>query len=128
MSYTIDRSFPGASLGEIDVRTRTALAKHGFGVLTEIDVAAVMKAKLGKEMAGYRILGACNPQMAWLAIGLEPKVGTMLPCNLILRQTETGTDVSAIDPAVSMQAIGNADLAAVAGQVRERLAEVVAAI
>ena len=128
MSYTIDRDFPGASLDEIDSRTRAALQAGGFGVLTEIDVAATMKKKLDREMPGYRILGACNPSMAWEAIGMEPKVGAMLPCNVILRQTDAGVEVSAIDPRASMQAIDNAGLGTVAGEVREMLARVVAAI
>jgi uncharacterized protein (DUF302 family) len=128
MSYTIDRAFPGASLDEIDARTRTALQSKGFGVLTEIDVAAPMKKKLDREMPGYRILGACNPGMAWEAIGMEPKVGAMLPCNVILRATEGGVEVSAIDPQASMMGIDNAALKAVAGQVKDLLAEVVTAI
>ena len=128
MSYTIDRTFPGARLDEIEARTRAALSDAGFGVLTEIDVAATMKKKLDREMPGYRILGACNPSMAWEAIGMEPKVGAMLPCNVILRQTDAGVEVSAIDPRASMQAIDNAGLGTVAGEVREMLARVVAAI
>ena len=128
MPYTIDRTFPDASLADIDARTRAALGANGFGVLTEIDVAATMKKKLDRDMPAYRILGACNPTMAWEAMGMEPKVGAMLPCNVILRDTGTGVEVSAIDPVASMQAIDNPGLAAVAGQVREMLAEVVAAI
>ena len=128
MSYTLDRNFPGAALDDIDARTRAALAAKGFGVLTEIDVKATMKKKLDRDMAGYRILGACNPGMAWEAIGMEPRVGAMLPCNVILRETPEGVEVSAIDPVASMQAIPNPGLAAVAGQVRDMLAEVVAAI
>jgi uncharacterized protein (DUF302 family) len=128
MAYTIDRSFPGAAMAEIDARTRAALGARGFGVLTEIDVAATMRKKLDRDMAGYRILGACNPVMAWEAIGMEPKVGAMLPCNVILRETAEGVEVSAIDPVASMQAVGNPALLAVAGQVRDMLAEAVAAI
>jgi uncharacterized protein (DUF302 family) len=128
MPYTIDRTFPAATLAEIDARTRAALGAKGFGVLTEIDVAATMKKKLERDMPGYRILGACNPAMAWEAIGMEPKVGAMLPCNVILRETAGGVEVSAIDPVASMQAIDNPGLTAVAGQVRDMLGEVVAAI
>uniref|UniRef100_UPI003D113D88 DUF302 domain-containing protein n=1 Tax=Roseibium sp. TaxID=1936156 RepID=UPI003D113D88 len=98
MSYTLDRTFDGASITDIEARTRDALSKAGFGVLTEIDVKATMKKKLDKDMPGYLILGACNPNMAWQAIGMEPKVGAMLPCNVILRETEGGIEVSAIDP------------------------------
>ena len=128
MSYTIDRTITGASFDAVDARTRAALTAAGFGILTEIDVAATMKKKLEVEMPAYRILGACNPKMAHQAIGLEPKVGAMLPCNVILRAVPGGVEVSAIDPVASMAAIKNPALHAVAGQVREMLKAMVAAI
>ncbi|MXQ08996.1 DUF302 domain-containing protein [Alphaproteobacteria bacterium GH1-50] len=128
MNYTINRTFEGVSFEDIDARTRTALAENGFGVLTEIDVKATMKKKLDVEMPPYRILGACSPKMAYQAIGFEPRVGAMLPCNVILREVEGGVEVSAVDPVASMQAIENAELTAVAGQVRDLLAKAVAAI
>ena len=128
MAYTMDRSFPGARLEEIDRLTRAALAEAGFGVLTEIDVQATMKKKLDESMPGYLILGACNPKMAHQALGIEPKVGAMLPCNVILRETDEGVEVSAIDPQASMSAIDNDELKRVAGQVRDMLAGVVEAI
>jgi uncharacterized protein (DUF302 family) len=128
MSYTIDRTISGATLADIDVRTRKALADAGFGVLTEINVQSTMKKKIDKDMPGYLILGACNPKMAWEAIGLEPKVGAMLPCNVILRETEAGVEVSAVDPQASMAGIANSELQGVAGQVRDMLRDVVAAI
>jgi len=128
MPYTIDRLLPDTDMATAETRTRAALASRGFGVLTEIDVAATMKAKLGKDIAPYRILGACNPGMAFAAIGMEPRVGAMLPCNVILRAVDGGVEVSAIDPVQSMAAIDNAELTSVAGKVRAMLAEVVAAI
>ncbi|MCP4980794.1 MAG: DUF302 domain-containing protein [Gammaproteobacteria bacterium] len=128
MNYTIDCLIEGADFEDIDARTRIALGAHGFGVLTEIDVKATMKKKIGVDMESYRILGACNPTMAHQAIGMEPKIGAMLPCNVILRRVEGGVEVSAIDPVASMQAIDNEDLHAVAGQVRAMLAQVVADI
>lgn len=128
MTYTIDRIVKGATLDEIDSRARKALADAGFGVLTEIDVKATMKKKIDKDMPGYLILGACNPGMAWQAIGLEPKVGAMLPCNVILREVVDGVEVSAVDPQASMAGIDNGDLQDVAGQVRDMLRNVVAAI
>jgi len=128
MTYTINRSFSGTSIGDIDARARNSLADHGFGVLTGIDVKATMKKKLNVEMPAYRILGACNPKMAQQAIGIEPRVGAMLPCNVILREVEGGVEVSAIDPVASMQAIENAELTAVAGEVRDLLAKAVEAI
>ncbi len=128
MSYTVDRFFAGADFEEIDARLRSALADKGFGVLTEIDVKATMKKKIDADMEPYRILGACNPNMAWQAIGMEPRVGAMLPCNVILRAVEGGVEVSAIDPEASMQAIDNEDLKQVAGQVRELLRSALEAI
>lgn len=128
MNYTIDRTINGASLDDVESRTRKALANAGFGVLTEIDVKATMKKKIDKDMPGYLILGACNPHMAWEAIGLEPRVGAMLPCNVILRETTSGIEVSAVDPQASMAGIDNAELQKVAGEVRDMLRSVVAAI
>ncbi len=128
MGYTIDRLIDGASIDEVDARTRRALADAGFGVLTEIDVKATMKKKLEVEMPAYRILGACNPKMAFQAIGIEPRVGAMLPCNIILRDVDGGVEVSAVDPVASMQAIENRALHEVAVQVRDLLTKVIAAI
>jgi uncharacterized protein (DUF302 family) len=127
MTYTINRMIPDTGIDDVDARVRKALADQGFGVLTEIDVAATMKKKLDVQMPAYRILGACNPKMAYQAIGIEPRVGAMLPCNVILREVEGGVEVSAIDPVASMQAVENADLTTVAGQVRDLLAKAVEA-
>ncbi|WP_138423893.1 DUF302 domain-containing protein [Maritimibacter alexandrii] len=128
MAYTLDRTITDADFETVDARTRKALGDAGFGVLTEIDVKATMKKKIDKDMDGYRILGACNPNMAWEAIGMEPKVGAMLPCNVILREVGGGVEVSAVDPVASMSGIDNADLKGVAGQVRDMLQGVIAAI
>ncbi len=125
MSYTIDRKLEGATFEQAVERTRNALAEQGFGVLTEIDAQATMKKKLGVDMDAYRILGACNPKMAHSAISMEPRVGAMLPCNVIVRQVSDGVEISAIDPVASMQAIENPDLTRVAEQVRDLLAEAV---
>ena len=125
MSYTINRKIDGVSFDEALTRTRSALADQGFGVLTEIDAKATMKKKLDVEMDPYLILGACNPQMAYQAIGMEPRVGAMLPCNIILRQVEGGVEVSAIDPVASMTAIENQELKQVAGEVRDLLGKAV---
>ena len=128
MSYTMDRVIAGGKFDEVDARTRAALADQGFGVLTEIDVKTTMKKKLDVEMPEYRILGACNPKMAHRAIGIEPRVGAMLPCNVILRETSDGVEVSAIDPVASMQAIDDAELTTVAGEVRDLLKKALAEI
>jgi len=129
MSYTIDRTITGEDFDTVVERTRAALADKGFGVLTEIDVQATMKKKIDVDMAGYLILGACNPKMANEAIKLEPRVGAMLPCNVIVRKTgDNEVMVSAVDPVASMQAIPNETLKNVAVQVREMLAGAVEAI
>ncbi len=110
-------------------RAVEALTAEGFGVLTEIDVQATMKKKLDREMRYYTILGACNPEMAWKALAREPKIGTMLPCNVIVRELEDGkVEVSAVDPQASMQAVENPELGEVAGEVRTRLQRVIEAI
>ena len=125
MAYTHDRLIAEAGIDDAEARVRGALTEAGFGVLTEIDVKATMKKKIDKDMDGYRILGACNPTMAWEAIGLEPRIGAMLPCNVILRSVDGGTQVSAIDPVASMASVDNAELHAVAGQVRDMLVRAV---
>ena len=125
MSYTIDRIISDTDFDTIEDRTRAALAAHGFGVLTEIDVKATMKKKIDADMDAYKILGACNPNMAYQAIGIEPRVGAMLPCNVILRAVDGAVEVSAIDPLASMQAIDNDELKSVAGQVREMMRTIV---
>jgi len=108
------------------LRVTEALKKEGFGVLTDIDVGATMKAKLGEDFRPYRILGACNPQLAYRALLLEDKIGTMLPCNVIVQQHDGGSvEVSAVDPVASMQAIDNPGLGEVANEVRARLKRVV---
>ncbi len=99
-----------------------ALKERGFGVLTTIDVKATLKKKLGADFRSYTILGACNPPFAHKALTAEDKIGTMLPCNVIVQETEPGTvEVAAIDPVASMQAVENADLMPIAGEVREML-------
>lgn len=125
MSYTHDRMIEAASFDAVDARVRAALAERGFGVLTEIDVKATLKAKIDADIGDYRILGACNPSMAHKAIGVEPRVGAMLPCNVILRAVEGGVEISAVDPVVSMQAIENEALHKIATEVRAMLVEAV---
>jgi len=103
-----------------------ALAKHGFGVLTQIDVQGTLKKKLDVDFRPYTILGACNPKMAHQALLAEDKIGTMLPCNVILQQLPDGSvEVSAVDPIASMQAVNNPKLGETAAKVREMLRQVV---
>lgn len=127
--YTFDKQLTGTTFEAAVAHTKEVLAAHGFGVLTEIDVRKTMKTKLDAEMLGYVILGACNPRMALDALKLEPRVGAMLPCNLIVREQADGTvEVSAINPVASMTAIQNDALHAVAGRVKDMLSEVVRAL
>lgn len=120
-SKTLDVPFEQAVSRVIE-----ALKHEGFGVLTDIDVAATMKAKLGQSFRPYRILGACNPQLAHRALQLEDKIGTMLPCNVIVQQHDGGAiEVSAVDPVAYMQAIDNPGLAEVATEVQAKLRRVV---
>lgn len=127
MAYTLDKTLHGIPFDAAVANTRTALGKHGFGVLTEIDVRATMKKKLDADVSDYLILGACNPKMAFEAMKMEPKVGAMLPCNVIVRALDGGdVMVSAIDPVASMQAIDNDTLKQVAGTVRAMLEDVIA--
>jgi len=120
-SRTIDLPFDQAV-----ARVTEALKREGFGVLTDIDVSATLKAKLGVAFRPYRILGACNPPLAHRALELEDKIGTMLPCNVIVQEHGAGNvEVSAVDPAASMQAIENTALAEVAEEVRGRLQKVI---
>jgi uncharacterized protein (DUF302 family) len=128
MPCTIDRLFPEGAFDAVAARTRAALAANGFGVLTEIDMAAVIKARPSADLPAYLILGACNPKLALSAIEAEPKVGAMLPCNVIVRRVAGGVEVSAIDPAASMMAIDTPAPHAVAGEVRDRPARAIAAI
>lgn len=101
---------------------RAALAAEGFGVLSDIDVAGTLEKKLGVKRPAYRILGACNPGFANQALQLEPDLGVLLPCNVIVRQDDDGgVTVAAVDPAASLLLTGNAALAPIAAQVRERL-------
>ena len=107
-------------------RAVAALKGEGFGVLTQIDVSATLKEKLGVEFREYRILGACNPTLAYEALLLEDKVGTMLPCNVVVQAMEPGkVEVAAIDPVASMQAIDNPQLKEVAQQVAGMLKQIV---
>lgn len=125
MDYTINRKFENGAFSDIVERTRVALAGQGFGVLTEIDVKATMKKKLDADVDDYLILGACNPGMAYKAMEMEPRIGAMLPCNVIVRSVGEDVEVSAIDPQASMQAVDNAELKNVAGQVRTMLEKAV---
>jgi len=110
-------------------RVKEELKKQGFGVLTEIDVRETLKKKLGVEFRNYRILGACNPPFAHKALLAEDKIGVLLPCNVTVQEHTVGrVEVAAVDPLVSMQAVGNPALSAVAAEVQGRLKLVIAGL
>ena len=107
-------------------RATAVLAEHGFGVLTTIDVKATLKKKIDVDVSSYLILGACNPKFAYRALQHEGKIGTMLPCNVVVEVTDDGrTEVSAVDPLASMAAIDNPGLGELAGEVRDHLRQVI---
>jgi len=125
MSYyfnkTVDMSFD-----EAISKVTEELKKEGFGILTEIDVTATLKKKLNVDFHKYRILGACNPPFAYRALQAEPKIGTMLPCNVIVQELDSGEiEVAAVDPLSSMQAIQNKALQPIAEEIQAKLKKVI---
>ena len=125
MSYYFTTSVTGP-IDDVEQKVRAALGAQGFGVLTYIDVQATMKAKLDADIPPYRILGACNPPFAYQALQAENKIGTMLPCNVVVQQTSEGTvEVAAVDPIASMQAVGNPALTEIANEVRGKLQAII---
>ncbi len=120
-SKTVNLTFDEAIAKAVE-----GLKREGFGVLTEIDVQQTLKQKIGADFRKYRILGACNPGLAHRALQLEDKIGTMLPCNVIVQEHAGGqVEVSAVDPIASMRAVENPGLAAVAGEVQGKLRKVI---
>ena len=122
-SVTLDIPFADA-VG----RVRAALAEHGFGVLTEIDVTATLRARLGEQIEDYIILGACNPPAAHQALGIDRSIGLLLPCNVVVRATTAGTIVEALDPHVMVTLTERPELKPVADEVARRLASALAAL
>ncbi len=125
MSYYFTTTVQGG-FEDVIGRVTGALKQEGFGIISDIDVQATLKKKLNVDFRPYRILGSCNPPFAYRALQLEDKIGTMMPCNVVVQQAGEGkVEVSAVDPAASMMAVGNEALAAVAGEVRDRLRKVI---
>lgn len=126
MSFYIAKIIQAPFDAAID-KVTAALKEEGFGVLTDIDVRATLKTKLGLDWQPYRILGACNPPLAHRALQAEDKIGTMLPCNVIVRDLGNGqVEVAAIDPAASMERVGKPELTELAHTVRAKLQAVLA--
>jgi uncharacterized protein (DUF302 family) len=128
MSYYISRIMESGFDAAV-ARVIDALKGEGFGVLTDIDVAATMKQKLGIEFQPYRILGACNPPLAHQALSTDNKIGVMLPCNVIVQEAGTGkVEVAAIDPRTAMERAGNPALTDLANEVADKLVRVISAL
>lgn len=126
MSYYISTTLKNTTFKDAIEKTTAALKKEGFGVLTEIDIKATLKKKLDADFYNYTILGACSPEMAYKALQAENKIGTMLPCNVIVQEREPGiVEVSAVDPAASMMAVENNSLAEIAKDVQKKLAKAI---
>jgi len=125
MSYYFSKTL-SVSFDEAVEKVRDGLKKEGFGILTDIDVKETLKKKLDVDFKKYRILGACNPQFAYKALQAEDKIGTMLPCNVIVQELDGGkVEAAAIDPIASMQAIENQNLREIAQQVQSKLKRVI---
>jgi uncharacterized protein (DUF302 family) len=121
MSYHFSKTLE-APFDDVIARVGEALKREGFGILTDIDVKETLKKKLGIDFRKYRILGACNPPFAHRALQLEDKIGTMLPCNVIVQEHALGqVEVSVVDPVASMQAVENPGLASIAKEVQDKL-------
>ena len=127
MKYYIDKTVD-LPFDEVIEKVTLALKEEGFGVLTHIDIRETLKKKLDVDFRPYVILGACNPHFAHQALQSEDKIGTMLPCNVIVQQQQDQVEVSAVDPIASMQAVENEALGELATQVRAKLERVVANI
>jgi uncharacterized protein (DUF302 family) len=125
MAYYFSRKI-NAGFEEAVSRVTESLKNQGFGILTEIDVGATLKKKLDVDFRPYRILGACNPPFAYKALQAEDKIGTMLPCNVIVQQTDGGDiEIAAIDPAASMAAVDNPALEEIAATIGKKLSTAV---
>lgn len=128
MSYYYNKTIAG-DFEQVIEKVTAELKNQGFGVLTEIDFSGTIKKKLDKDIPAYRILGACNPGFAYQAYLAEDKIGTMLPCNVIVQDAGNGNiEVSAVNPIVSMMGVENESLGAIAGEVKEQLERVIDAL
>jgi len=128
MKYYIDKKING-SFDEVIGQVTEALQKEGFGVLTEIDIQQKLKEKVDIDFRKYKILGACNPPYAYQALAAEEKIGTMLPCNVVVQELESGEiEVAAVNPVASMQAVENDDLFCISTEILRKLERVIASL
>lgn len=127
-SYGFKKNLEGISFSEAVTKTTTALNNEGFGVLTSIDVKATFKKKLDKDFRPYTILGACNPQLAFEALSADGEIGLLLPCNVVVQETDSGAMVSVIDPVAMFSVVDNPNMAPIVDGVGEKLSRVLEAI
>lgn len=121
--FTVDTPF---GFQEAEQRTRDLLKEEGFGVLTEIDVRSTLKEKLGEDFRPYKILGACNPQLAHRALQAEPGIGLMLPCNVVIEEATAGTRIRFMEPVAALGVVDNSDVEPIAAEASARLHRVAA--
>ncbi len=124
MSYYFSKKVSG-NFEEVVTKVKEELKKEGFGVLADMDVKKTLKEKLGVEFRNYRILGACNPTFSHQAFTAEDKIGTMLPCNVIVQEKGDIVEVTAVDPVASMMAIENPEVKEIAQKIQEKLRKVI---
>ncbi len=126
MSYYLSKTFKNTGFDEAIEKVTEELKKEGFGIITQIDMQDTLKKKIDVDFRQYKILGACNPHFAFKALQNEDKIGTMLPCNVIVQEHNNGdVEISAVDPVASMTAVKNHDLGGLAAEVAEKLKRVV---
>jgi uncharacterized protein (DUF302 family) len=125
MKYYYEKILPDISFEEAIQKVTDSLKEEGFGILTEIDVQTTLKEKLEEDFRPYKILGACNPPFAHKALMAEDKIGTMLPCNVIVQEKKEGVEVAAVDPMASMQSVDNKILFEIAEEIQVKLKTVI---
>jgi len=129
MSYYFTKTLNNISIDKAIEILNSELSKEGFGILSDIKVSEIFKKRLNKEIKPYRILGTCHPEFAFKAISQENKIGTMLPCNFIVQELESGNiEISAVDPAASMSSVENQSLEEIAITVRQKIQNIIRAL
>jgi uncharacterized protein (DUF302 family) len=124
MTYAFEKAIPGADLLDVLDQVSAALQREGFGIVSKFDVAAKLEDKLGIDFGTYQILGACNPELAYKALTIDPTVGVLLPCNVVVRATEEGVRLAIIDPMKTMKVLSGNELGGVAAVATKKLQRV----